>query len=74
MGETHEDRHDGGDFGLPPAPPRRNNDAAHNNGHAAADAPLILKTLNTSVSLDGFWDDYMRADVCEPTNIDLRSM
>ena len=39
MGETYEDRHDGGDFGaLPPAPPRR--DAAH-NGHAAADASAM---------------------------------
>ena len=40
MGETYEDRHDGGDFGaLPPAPPRR--DAAAHNGHAAADASAM---------------------------------
>jgi hypothetical protein len=40
MGETYEDRHDGGDFGaLPPAPPRR--DATAHNGHAAADASAM---------------------------------
>jgi len=48
MGETHEDRHDGGDFGLPPAPPRRNNDAAHNNGHAAADASDAMRDARSS--------------------------
>ena len=43
MGETYEDRHDGGDFGaLPPAPPRRDAASAHlNNGHAAADASAM---------------------------------
>ena len=51
MGETHEDRHDGGDFGLPPAPPRRNNDAAHNNGHAAADAPDAMRDARSSPAL-----------------------
>ena len=51
MGETHEDRYDGGDFGLPPAPPRRNNDAAHNNGHAAADAPDAMRDARSSPAL-----------------------
>ena len=42
MGETYEDRHDGGDFGaLPPAPPRRDAASAHHNGHAAADASAM---------------------------------
>ena len=41
---------------------------------AAVGAPLILKTLNISVSLDDFWGDYMREGVCAPTNIVPRSM
>ena len=52
MGETYEDRHDGGDFGaLPPAPPRRDAASAH-NGHAAADASATRDSRSSPAMTD----------------------